>query len=412
MKHYVICIDGTWNEPGQRDTNPLSNEQYFTETNVLRVFRGLTGVSPDPRLTFGHIVNLSSGDGEAIYLTGVGTTPGTEILQGLTGLGTAQRIAAAYQFLVDRYKSGDNIYGFGFSRGAFAVRSLAGFIQHVGLASKISNQPLQDIIVQYQKYALGDNLPHPEDLNHQDRIVHFLGLWDTVSAILAGSVDRNISPSNVLNVAHALALDEMRDKFTPEYWARPDGSANASSVEEVWFCGSHSNVGGGYVDDNLSNIAFFWVLGEAESKGLKIDLPSMPFWIREHAGSTLRSESHRSFWRFLKYFKEQKVRNIIKGQRIHESVVERIRDKTLQPSYIPKATSTARFWELIDDPQWQTEWMKLWGFKEQSPEKLVLEDETQILEIPNELVSEVLAMVNKYYNKKAGGAIQGQLQQT
>jgi hypothetical protein len=62
--HYVICIDGTWNAPGQDDINPLSNQQIVTETNVLRVFRGLTGISPNPKFELGHTASLMSNDGQ------------------------------------------------------------------------------------------------------------------------------------------------------------------------------------------------------------------------------------------------------------------------------------------------------------------------------------------------------------
>jgi hypothetical protein len=401
--HYVICIDGTWNAPGQNDTNPLSNQQIVTETNVLRVFRGLTGISPNPKFELGHTASLMSNDGEAIYFPGVGTTSGTESFEGFTGAGTAARIVAAYQFLIERYKPGDKIFGFGFSRGAFAVRSLAGFINHVGLVSGVSPNKSQAINQQYGQYIAANNIADNAvmqlgESTGQDRTIHFLGLWDTVSAIV-GKGDRNISPLNVRSGAHALALDETRRKFPPEYWDQPYSTARL--VKEVWFCGAHANVGGGYSDDNLSNIAFFWVLKEAGAQGLNIDLPAIPFWVREDEGGILRSESHRSVWKF---FKKQEVRQIRDGQRIHESVIDRIRDQTQQPAYTPKATLIANNpWETINNQRWRTDWMEPWGFPE-APGTPGFKQETQTMEIPNELAFEVSAMVQKYYDEKGDGA--------
>lgn len=151
MRHLFVCLDGTGNSPGQtdieyivRNKSPLSS----VESNVLKIWCALTGnkekykptdlIDSEEYKYYGLISSLKIGDeylGEALYINGVGSQGDQEKMkyEGATGSGTNARILDAYRFLAERYTSGDKIYLFGFSRGAFSARSLASFIRHLGM---------------------------------------------------------------------------------------------------------------------------------------------------------------------------------------------------------------------------------------------------------------------------------------
>jgi hypothetical protein len=200
--------------------------------------------------------------------------------------------------------------------------------------------------------------------------ITFLGLWDTVGSLHGTPEDRHETcPRNVKAVAHALALDETRQDFRPECWLERGNVQPQSTVNEVWFIGAHSNVGGGYADDNLSNIAFFWVMKESQKEGLSLDLPTMPFFLIENHGAILR-KSDIGYWKYLENFRrslgqeKSGPRSILTGQKIHESVIDRINDVTLRPQrYTPIAHSGggASFWDSVNTPEWQATWLEPWG---------------------------------------------------
>src|SRR5262245_3814825 len=124
----------------------------------------------------------------------------------------------------------------------------------------------------FMKTKDGKTIDQPH-YGHRPINLDFLDVWDTVGALAFGSGIGNfhrINPGNVLRVAHALALDEERERFEPSYWDNPAGSN--TQVDEVWFSGCHTNIGGGYYDTNLSNIAIIWVLMAAHDAGISIDL--------------------------------------------------------------------------------------------------------------------------------------------
>ena len=135
-KTWIVCIDGTWNQPGQKDRDPVTAAETAAPSNVVRTWEALANTSLTADFYYGSIAPIkpkilfTGVEGEVIYLAGIGTsgTVETHVLEGTTGTGTSERIRDAYRFLAERYHQGDRIYGFGFSRGAFAIRSLAGFI--------------------------------------------------------------------------------------------------------------------------------------------------------------------------------------------------------------------------------------------------------------------------------------------
>ena len=255
MRNLIVCLDGTDNQFSARNTN------------VVRLFQCL---DRDPARQV------------AYYDPGVGTVwePGTlsrtsqkiQMVLGLAfGLGVTGKVADAYVFLMQTYRPGDRVYILGFSRGALEARALAALIHRCGL--------LQAQLVSLQPYAMRlfevpGNFPvvdsFRETFSHRVDIT-FLGIWDTVTSY--GNVWSPIHWPNtannpsVLNVAHAIAIDERRAFFRQNRWSPSPGQ----HVEEVWFAGVHSDVGGGYdvATGRLWAITLGWMLGHATRAGLQ-----------------------------------------------------------------------------------------------------------------------------------------------
>ncbi|WP_052388887.1 DUF2235 domain-containing protein [Belnapia moabensis] len=261
-KRLVICFDGTWN----------SADSERAETNVARIARAI-------RASSGDRVQIT------LYLRGVGTTglPMQRVIEGATGLGIDETIRSGYMFLAQNYLPGDEIYLFGFSRGAFSARSLAGFL---GAAGLLMRQSLGSILAAWDYYR--NPGPHdPEEFHaltgakvHEKVPVTFLGVWDTVgslgipgtlfSGLNAAHQFHNTKPSRIIRCArHALAVDEHRDEFVPTLWTGtpPPGS----DIRQLWFAGAHSDVGGGYPERGLADISLAWMADEAARTGLQLD---------------------------------------------------------------------------------------------------------------------------------------------
>src|ERR1043166_5019092 len=351
---WVVCIDGTWNQPGQTDKDPLTKEEEARPSNVARTWQALADTSLATDFYYGAIAPLKTRvihtglQGEIVYLNGIGTT-GTvrKFFEGATGTGTSERIRDAYRFLAERYQDGDRIFGFGFSRGAFAIRSLAGLIDVAGLPIRRRALKEEAMLEIYEDYKDGKTIDRSR-YGHRPVNFDFLGLWDTVGALAFGNTIGGfprLNPGNVLRVAHALALDEERERFEPSYWDTPAGAT--TQIDEVWFSGCHTNVGGGYCDINLSNIALIWVLNAARDAGMSIDIRGLQEydWEKSHAGA--RRDSYLEFYNELglvgaiakTFGLKRGPRAIRAGQRIQGSVIEIMQDKVAAgpQSYIPAA---------------------------------------------------------------------------
>lgn len=320
----IVCIDGTWNGPGQTDTDPLHETEVITETNVALTWECLTGKTIT---TSESIAPLAGQSGHAMYLSGVGYSDekSVKIIEGATGIGLSKRIIDAYMFLASHWRRGDRIAMFGFSRGAFAVRSLCSFIDRIGLPQLPS--VLDRSHIEMALMSCNDEksaFSRPTD--HVNVQIDFFGLWDTVAGLPFDRLyGHSINPCNVAHVCHALALDERRGKFSPKFFEKTD---HRQKVEEVWFCGAHSNVGGGYVDSTLSGIALSWVLDRANQTGLKIPLNQTINWHPSRFNQLIR-DSCQDFYRrvplpdeLLKIVKLEGPRKMLPGQRIHASVKE------------------------------------------------------------------------------------------
>ena len=222
------------------------------------------------------------------YDQGVGTGNTLDRASGgAFGDGLEENIHDAYRFLVANYEPGDELYLFGFSRGAFTVRSIGGMIRKCGILERRAVRYYRDAIALYR------NEQHPDDpqpmqfrkscsLIHEEPIpIRMIGVWDTVGSLgipLRGLRwltrrehqfhDTELSGS-VQVACHALAIDERRAPFVPTLWDYKPKPGQ--QVEQVWFCGAHSDVGGGYAETGLSDIALEWMIGKARAAGLAFD---------------------------------------------------------------------------------------------------------------------------------------------
>jgi uncharacterized protein (DUF2235 family) len=225
------------------------------------------------------------------YIKGV-AADSNDPIEALTGLGTTRKIREAYRFLTHNYVRGDSIFIFGFSRGAFAARSLAGFAFRVGLlldgndtptnldaAWKAYTKPSPTALRELQKllYKIsGHSTPTTE---RSDLPVHFIGVWDTVSALGGpfkylplvarfGLFHRHELPPNVNHGRHALAFHEGRRLFEPLLFSKMT-DPQRQTLEQRWFSGAHADVGGGYREPEagLAQPAFRWMAGEAVGVG-------------------------------------------------------------------------------------------------------------------------------------------------
>jgi uncharacterized protein (DUF2235 family) len=270
MKRIVVCCDGTWN----------NDDAQTNDTNVSLLARAIHGSQQT-----GGVFQI------VLYLRGIGTT-GLKLetwIEGVTGLGVDDNIRSAYQFIAQNYLPGDEIYLFGFSRGAFTVRSLAGLITACGILMRQSLGSLPDAWSYYRS-----DKPHSPEIFaekcgvqcHTDMQIAFLGVWDTVgslgipSGLLADANKQKFSfhdtsPSRLVRRGvQALAIDEHRHNFTPTFWT---GTAPPnSSIEQVWFVGAHADVGGGSRTRSLADIPLVWMAKQAETAGLALDWTCLP----------------------------------------------------------------------------------------------------------------------------------------
>ncbi len=275
-RNLVVCCDGTWCTPEQH-AGALP-----CPTNVVKLY------------------NLAVADARQLcyYHPGVGAEGNLveRALGGGIGLGLSSNILSAYRWLCSNYHSGDQIYLFGFSRGAYTVRSLGGFVTRCGLLdfSKMSDREAWKSIQKvYDRGYRQREAPNQwrdgctflhGDLPDGQVGIHLIGVWDTVGSL--GVPDDMLlldqlldDPRNYrfhdteLNAAvrhgrHALAMDERRASFAPTLWTgqRPaDGS-----LQQLWFAGTHSDVGGGYAECGLSDGSLQWMVDAATALGLRV----------------------------------------------------------------------------------------------------------------------------------------------
>lgn len=277
MKRLIVCCDGTWNRADQaRDGKPCP-------TNVLRAAYHIAKRDPEgasiPQILF--------------YDQGVGTGNALDRLSGgAFGHGLKDNIFDAYRFLVANYEEGDDVFLFGFSRGAYTARSLAGMIRNCGILKRTSVTSYLEALALYQDRKSGPDDDQARKFKRAHSItgekdvpIRFIGVWDTVGSMgiplrgLRALTRRKYQfhdvqlSKTVQHACHALAIDERRAPFAPTlFFQKPEERKAGQKVEQRWFPGVHSDVGGGYEDRGLSDLTLEWLLERAGSAGLKVDL--------------------------------------------------------------------------------------------------------------------------------------------
>ncbi|KZP16537.1 hypothetical protein FIBSPDRAFT_698570, partial [Athelia psychrophila] len=337
-RNLVICIDGTSNQCG------------LTNTNVIELY--------------GQILREESYEQLTYYNSGIGTYAAPSwkswsylmrVIHNKIDLAIAwdleKVILGAYQWLSNQYRTGDKIFLFGFSRGAFQVRALAGMIETVGLI--LPGNEAQIPLYHYANYdAAGkDQAIAPmfkKMFSRPDVRVHFVGVWDTVSSV--GLMrPKNMLPrivgccNHVCHFRHALALDERRVKFLPEYvhegksHKRDEklfpGEGCTAKIKEVWFAGTHSDV---YVYPLLLLFSPRSITAGLLFKGVDVNL--MKWTLIDFEQDVMPSLG--GMWNVLEQFPVRRLsykgrhstsrrphrgksRKIVEGQMIHASVISR-----------------------------------------------------------------------------------------
>lgn len=323
-KRLIVCCDGTWNDPEDK-------------TNIAWLSENIVDDGTD-QLVF--------------YDTGVGTKWYDEKAGGIVGAGLSRNVRQAYRFIRTHYQPGDEVYAFGFSRGAFTARSLCGFI---GLVGYLEDE--DDVTDAYRFYRINepDEVPNLFERLFQPKStgpipIKLIGVFDTVGSLglpleisddatqpeddslrerikstglkaldwLGDRLRRPITRfhdttlgSSVEHAYHALALDEARAMFAPTLWTAAPGQALTlrpdrqegqvtQKVEQVWFAGSHSDVGGGYQDEpRLADVPLLWMVEKAASAGLRFKESALEA-VRQRADTLApQHDSMSGFWRTL-----------------------------------------------------------------------------------------------------------------
>ena len=272
IKRIALFLDGTWNNV-RDNTNVWRLKSLCSKTSEQLVY----------------------------YSAGVGTQFGERLRGGMFGIGINEEVVSAYEWLVEHYEQDAQLFIFGFSRGAFTARSLAGFISKCGLLKPGSPVSMKQLFERYRKgtaesvRALGKVVE--SELSLEDKWIKeysrpipiwFQGVWDTVGSLgvpipCVPKVSREDFAFletdlriNDTHAYHALAIDEHREAFKPTLWMKSTPKQGQTypprdldHVEQRWFVGAHANVGGGYENDLLAQIPLAWLMSKAIAHGLE-----------------------------------------------------------------------------------------------------------------------------------------------
>ncbi len=363
-RNIAIFLDGTWNTPESR-------------TNVYTLYEQAQGLKAR-NLPRQETASVASGQLK-YYDQGVGTMWGNLLRGGAFGHGLDRNLGEAFGFLSTHYRPGDDIYIFGFSRGAYTARSLSGLISRYGLVDhtlannpRAFNRAVDDAVNIYRQWPKAPNGGEAElddrntyhvrlraaeaRLADMPRLpdaprIRFLGVWDTVGALglprrfrFGDDIhdryafhDTGLSPL-VDHAYHALAIDEHRPEFNCVLWSRryPENQ----DVEQRWFVGAHADVGGGYLDNYLNHYPRRWMQQKADALGLAFFHPLEP---RTDVLLEPVSDSYSAFaFGLLKKFTGGRFyRSIHSGAAIDEvidySVAEYLkRHRRYRPANLPK----------------------------------------------------------------------------
>lgn len=276
----IVLFDGTWNDPQDN-------------TNVVKLARSLASLDGERRQRF-------------FYDAGVGTGRFNRFAGGVFGMGLSKNLRQGYDWLARHYREHDEIWVFGFSRGAYTARSMVGMIRKCGLLHVSTPDTLalaERLYRNKQEAPDGAGCKMFRARYSREVIIHFLGVWDTVGALgIPGTLiserghyswhDTRLSKI-VKRACQALALDEHRSAYDTVFWTSPDGhkKTGQTDVEQRWFIGAHANVGGGYPADPLADLPLSWMQHKAMQAGLAL----MPVTPQAQAWMTTPADSFNDF---------------------------------------------------------------------------------------------------------------------
>jgi hypothetical protein len=368
-RNIVLLSDGTGNSAAK-----------LNKTNVWWLYQAL---------------HLGGDDQIAFYDDGVGTSGfrPLQLMGGAFGWGLSRNVRDLYEFLCRHYREGDHIYLFGFSRGAFTVRTVAGLIAKCGVLDGRKSVPraIGDGEVQlntqeglkagvklaYKSYRRGYKapvaqlyrwlrdlilkpVPTPSAFREKYSLdcpvrIRFVGVWDTVAAVglpvdeLSTVIDQIFYPHRfpdqdlsalVDRACHAIAMDDERYTFHPVLW-NERGTADSERITQVWFPGMHSDVGGGYPDNDLARVSLEWMIREAgldrtRGDGLRFTAHGLRAIEQRAQPLGKMHDSRRGLGVYYRYKPRQVARLcadldqgvLIAEPKIHHSVLRRIAENT------------------------------------------------------------------------------------
>jgi len=342
-KNIVVCLDGTGNQLRAKGN-----------TNVVQLYRMLDLSDPLAQVAY--------------YDPGVGTfsaqgswTPWgrrvTKLLGLAIGMGLKANVAEAYTYLMTHYEPGDRLYIFGFSRGAYTARALAGLLNRAGLLRPGAENLVPYALALYARNGDWSRDDWSELHQFADAFarkvggrtgipVEFLGIWDSVKA--AGVLRWNLrwldtrQVPNVRRVRHAVSIDEKRRPYE-EYLVQPRDKDPRPVIDEVWFAGVHSDVGGRFEDDpRLADVALKWMVDGALDAGLVLKPTAYAnscTVAADYANGTVHKMGW--VWAVLTY----RHRRVPPGARVHDSVRSRVQNETTYAAKLPDPV-------VWDDPGW------------------------------------------------------------
>lgn len=292
-KNIVICCDGTGNEFGAQNSN------------VVKIYEML--VCDAKQIAYYHPGVGTMGSRNALSAIGKWWT---RVIGLAFGYGISDNVADAYQFLMKTFEPEDQLYVFGFSRGAYTARALCGMLHALGLLTK-GNEGLIPYAIRMLKATAIDFAVAADFKKTFSRECrpHFVGLWDTVSSVgwvyqpvHVPFVNANHNPDCQF-VRHAISIDERRAFFRQNLFGTPKNPNQ--DVQEIWFAGVHSDVGGSYpeAESQLSKLALRWMVNEAELVGLLVDprrkldiLGGRPPYVAPDPLTRYQHESLKGWW--------------------------------------------------------------------------------------------------------------------
>lgn len=309
LRKLFIGLDGTWNNADNQDNGKDA------PTNVVKFLKALKSLN---------------GAQESYYDEGVGTRMHEGISGGVWGEGLDKRVLDGYRFLSKRFndtaytREENQVYIFGFSRGAYTARRLSALIDFCGIP--VNPNHAEKALEIYKRQDKKAALSLKEQSTFFDIKVEVVGVWDTVKSTPDPDLHDTQLPANVIKAYHAMSIDEKREPF-PILKLNPE-----PRVLQIWFAGVHSDVGGGYANSALSDVPLRWMI----NRFLEHDVQFKANYVNAEIKPDPFGKIHNSFTEKWKVLGES-PRKIDAADFIHESVEQRLTSHELNyaPSNLP-----------------------------------------------------------------------------